>query len=562
MLKRAAAASIGTTLVAASGSSTYLANPDELGQTGGRRGTSALPAQALFNHVVGGAPGLPPLAVVAFNRLAFGPRPEDFAHFYDLGDSDEARLLAFVEQQLDPDSIDDSRCDALIAKHDFATLDLSLAEIWRDYVQNEMDRDIERSQPAQDVEKMTFLRAVYSQRQLVEVLTDHWHNHFNIYGWDYWTAPFFAHYDQQVIRPHVLGNFRQMLEAVAQSPAMLYYLDNQSNEGGSPNENFARELFELHTMGAENYLGVRALDDPSLTDQRGRRIGYIDEDVYGATLSFTGWQINEETGLFEFEPRKHFPYQKLVLGENLSSFQGIHDGQAVLDLLAAHPGTAQHIAYKLCSRLVADRPPPSVVAAAAATFQAAIDAPDQIKQVVHTIVLSDEFKQTWGQKVKRPLEYAVSLLRAAEADFDAVDNFLRRYNDTGQRLFGWHPPNGYPDVMEAWTSTMPMLQRWRFCNEMLAWQHREGPKEGTHRLCVTEEIIAQMPESVTTPRAIVDWWSQRLMGRTLPAQEHHWVAEFMAHGRNPDFELPAEAIAARLRPMIGLIFMSPSFQWR
>ncbi|OUC07227.1 hypothetical protein RY27_16130, partial [Litorilinea aerophila] len=159
----------------------------------------------------------------------------------------------------------------------FTALDKSLAQLWADHVQGDQDRYL----PAWEVERATFIRAVYSKRQLVEVLADHWHNHFNVYGFDYWIAPVFVHYDRDVIRGHMLGNFRQMLEAVAQSPAMLFYLDNQSNSGGSPNENYARELFELHTMGAENYLGVRSPEDPALVDGNGNRVGYIDADVYG-----------------------------------------------------------------------------------------------------------------------------------------------------------------------------------------------------------------------------------------------------------------------------------------
>src|SRR5690606_30997676 len=115
-----------------------------------------------------------------------------------------------------------------------------------------------------------------SKRQLQEVLTDYWHDHFNVYAWDYWTAPTFVHFDRDVIRQHLFGNFRAMLEAVAQSPAMLFFLDNQSSSGDRPNENYARELFELHVMGSENYYGVRSIDDPAIKDEQGKRIGYID----------------------------------------------------------------------------------------------------------------------------------------------------------------------------------------------------------------------------------------------------------------------------------------------
>ena len=146
----------------------------------------------------------------------------------------------------------------------------------------------------------------------------------------------------------MLGNFRTMLDAVAKSPAMLYYLDNQSNSGGNPNENYARELFELHTLGAENYLGVVPLiinDNGSYThpapkDAEGKPLFYVDADVYGATTCFTGWRYNTDTGLFQFDDKAHFPYQKVVLGRLIPEAQGVKDGSDVLDMLAKHAGTA------------------------------------------------------------------------------------------------------------------------------------------------------------------------------------------------------------------------------
>jgi uncharacterized protein (DUF1800 family) len=402
------------------------------------------------------------------------------------------------------------------------------------------------------------LRAVYSKRQLVEVLADHWHDHFNVYGWDYWTAPTFVHYDRDVIRKHMLGNFRQMLEAVAKSPAMIYYLDNQSNEGGDPNENFARELFELHGMGAENYLGVRASNDPTIFDENGERIGYIDEDVYGATTCFTGWRVNGDTGNFEFDDSKHFPFQKIVLGREIPSFQGIQDGYDVLDLIVNHPGTARYICRRLCRRLISDDPPESVVEAAAAVFMANLNAPDQLKKVVRTILLSPEFRTTWAQKVKRPFEFSVSLLRAANADFEPEDSFYWSYDSTGHALFRWSPPNGYPDSKEAWTGTMPTLQRWRHCNWLVEWKYKEGPQKDQRRLRFEE----QTPSAVKTPIQLVDYWSNRILGRTLPDDEYQPIVEFMAFGRNPAQELPPADLEERLRFMIALIFMSPSFAWR
>lgn len=532
-------------------------------------GTPAAPAlrspQNEVTGAAGGAPSLPPLAVLALNRMGFGPRPGDIEAFNALAGTPEACLEAYVEQQLNPAAIDDSACDTLIAGHQFQTLGKSLTQLWTDHVRKEGISWTERTQPMWETEQATFLRAVYSRRQLLEVLADHWHNHFNVYGRDYWTAPVWVHYDRDVIRGHLLGNFRQLVQAVAQSPAMLYYLDNQSNSGGNPNENYARELFELHTMGAENYFGVKPLTvgpdggfiHPAPKDANGRPLLYVDDDVYGATTCFTGWRVDTDTGVFKFDAAAHFPYQKIVLGRAIPAAQGIQDGHDVLDLLARHPGTARHIARKLCRRLISDHPPESVVQAAADTFMANLDAADQLKQMVRTILLSAEFRTTWGQKIKRPFEYAVSLLRAAEADFTVADNFRWVYQNLGQELFSWSPPNGYPDFKEPWSGTMPILQRWRLANWLIEWKYGgDGPNKDERRLRFNH------PPGVTTAIAIVDYWSQRLLGYRLPEYERQQIIDFMAYGRQPTVELPAKEIGDRLRYMIALIFQSPSFQWR
>ncbi len=517
------------------------------------------PRHPFFDEEIGiaaaGLPARPPLAVIALNRMGFGPRPGDLRAFHQLANSDDARLTKYVDQQLNPASIDDSACDAILAAHNFQHLNKPLTQLWSEFRTNK----VEWWRPAAELERATLLRAVYSKRQLVEVLADHWHNHFNVYGWDYWIAPTLIHYDRDVIRRHMLGNFRKMLEAVAQSPAMLFYLDNQSNSGGRPNENYARELFELHAMGAENYLGVRAIDDPTLVDETGKRRGYIDEDVYGATTCFTGWRINTDTGLFAFDESSHFPYAKLVLGEIIPAAQGIKDGHDVLDLLVEHPGTARHVCRRLCRRLISDNPPERVVQAAADVFMATRNADNQLAQVVRTILLSPEFRTTWGEKIKRPLEYSISLLRALNANFSPIDNFFWSYDSMGQGLFDWRPPDGYPDDRRAWTGTMGMLQRWRHCNYLFGWKiGGDGADKETPRLRPEN----QTPADIRTPNGLVDFWAMRILGRNLPPEERTPIVNFMASGRNPDYALPDDQYQDRLRQMVALICMSPSFQWR
>lgn len=512
-----------------------------------------------------GLPTRPSTAVIALNRMAYGPRPGDINNFNTLGSTDDARLAAFVEQQLHPETIDDSVCEGIINAQGFISLNKSLAQLWADHVRAENNSYSNRILPAQETEKALFLRAIYSERQLQQVLTEHWFNHFNIYGWDSWTAPVMVHYERDVIRANVLGNFRKMLGDVAKSPAMLYYLDNQSNSGGNPNENYARELFELHAMGAENYMGVVPLiinadgsyTHPAPKDSNGKPLLYVDADVYGATTCFTGWRIDEETGRFEFDDSAHFPYQKVVLGRLIPEAQGIRDGEDVLDLVANHPGTAHYLCGKLCRRLVSDQPSETLIQQAADVFLANVNAPDQLRKVTETILLSNEFRNSWAQKIKRPFEFTVSMLRASQANFVPDSRFFYYYDSTGQPLFSWGPPNGYPDDKETWSSTMPMLQRWRLVHNLIGWEiGGDGEDKDELRLQFTT------PVTIKTPNAVVTYWAKRILGYPLPVEEHQYVTAFLASGRNPDFDLPDAQLTERLSPTISLIFMSPSFQWR
>jgi uncharacterized protein (DUF1800 family) len=521
----------------------------------------------VLTFAAAGEPELPPLEVIALNRIAFGPRPGDLASLMALGATSEARLQAYVEQQLNPAAIDDGACDALIAAQGFTTLGKSRQQLWADHVIKDKVSWDERMQPARETRAATFLRALHSKRQLVEVLAEFWHNHFNVYGWDSWSAGAWVHYDRDVLRGNLLGNFRTMLGDVAKSAAMLYYLDNVSNTSAGPNENYARELFELHTLGAEHYFGVASTVGPgggylhpAPKGPDGKPLQYVDEDIYSATQCFTGWRIHKDTGEFVFEDAVHAKYSKIVLDQNIPSGSGQQDGEQVLDLLANHPSTARYICRRLCRRLIADDPPETVVQAAADVFYAQRAAPDQLKQVVRTILLSSEFATIWGQKIKRPFDFTASLLRAANANFAWSDSFNWRYEAMGQAMFSWRPPDGYPDRKENWSSTMPMLQRWRACNWLLdGWKMGgDGADKDNPRI----DCRGQMPATITTPVEIADYWIDRLLGRPMPAIERQAIIDFMAAGRNPTSSLTDKQIDEQLRLMVGLIFNAPSFQWR
>ena len=521
-------------------------------------------------------PAAPNLAVIALNRMGYGPRPGQIGEFIGLGGSPEERIAAHVAQQLDPESLDDSWLESKIASANFYSVQLKpnpnnyLLDLWSWYVNGNGAPGGETSSsiPRDELREVTFMRALFSKRQLMEVMVEFWHNHFNVYvDTSSWVRATLPHLDL-VFRNNVFGNFRTLLERVAKAPAMLRYLDNYTNRAAGPNENFSRELFELHTLGAENYLGVMPQHQVP-TDTDGRPIGYVDDDVFESTRALTGWSFSNGTegdgdnGLFYYRPEWHDRFQKNVLGVYMPANQGdLQDGLDVLDALASHPGTGRHIARKLCQRFISDDPPQSIVDAAAAKFTGRWRAPDQIKQVLEVILLSEEFATTWGEKVKRPYEIAVSALRAGKSTWtpgvDSGDtwDFMWRYRGTGQNPFGWPAPNGYPDTREAWESMTPRVMSWRLC----AWLIEFRNDAGNYYL----DVLAQTPGDQRSANDLVDFWTNRILGRSMEYEDHQELVDFMAQGVNPDLDLNLDDgdTRDRLRSMVGLIFMSPDFLWR
>ena len=507
------------------------------------------------------------LAQLAWTRLAFGPTLPELALYLDDGTkSERACFEAFVEAQLHPEAIDDKACDARLAALRLATQSKSVTQLWQDHAvaanklkdQGKHDEaGALRQQPLHETEKATWVRVVNSRRQLHEVLVDAWHGHFSVFGQEGQVAPVFASYDRDVIRPCVLGNFRDLLGRVAESPAMLFYLDNHVNQSGNPNENYARELFELHTLGAEHYLGTEARTKVQGYGE-GKPVGYVDGDVYEAARCFTGWRVDSggksgETGVFQYFDAWHDRFQKIVLGHALPEHQPPQkDGRDVLDLLSAHPATARHVALRLCRRLVADDPPASLVDKAARVFRETARAKDQLRSVVRAIVLSDEFARSERQKLRRPLELTVAALRATGAELIPDDDFLKRTGETGQRLFAWHTPDGYPDRREAWDSTAQMLERWRFANQ-LAHDNVPGARL---------DVLASTPAGSRTPAQIADHWLPRLLGQPPDPRTRVALVSFLAQGRNPDVALSDEQRRERLPSAVALILMTPELQWR
>lgn len=403
---------------------------------------------------------------LVWNRAAFGAGAEACLS-----------LEEFLEQQLHPERIDDSACESRLK---LPTLSKSFDQLWREHylaadeAETEEDWDWVYLSYSESVQG-AFLRAIHSRRQLQERMVHFWHNHFSVYGLHDDVAPLFGAFDRDAIRPHVLGNFARMLGAVVRHPVMLLYLNNSSNVVAGPNENFARELLELHTLGAVHYLG--AVDPRQVPrNAEGLALAYVDNDVYEVARCFTGWTLDESdsddvsggTGHFRYRADLHDRFNKLVLGQYVRNDQGVEaDGEAVLGLLARHPGTAYHVCWKLCRHLVADEPPTALVERAARTFQENLEAPDQLAQVVALILRSPEFAVSAGQKMKNPFEFTVSLARALQWQGEPDEDFLTAYDRLGQPLFGRPSPDGYPDQATAWRHTSSLVFRWKLAHQLV-----------------------------------------------------------------------------------------------
>ncbi|MBL0169456.1 MAG: DUF1800 domain-containing protein [Gemmatimonadaceae bacterium] len=430
------------------------------------------------------------------SRLAFGPRPGDVAAVRAVG------VDAWIAKQLEPQRISDVNTERFVAQ--FATLGKSGEELIAQYPppgvqlaqmarQNGGRISPEDSLKLREQGRQSYAflgeiassrvaRAVISERQLDEVMVDFWENHFNVFAGKDRTRYFLPEYDAQAIRPHTLGKFRDLLGAVAKSPAMLYYLDNWQSvaDSGRPtlrqvppmarrvaarraavvaqqrpqlaalvqrkrglNENYARELMELHTLGVDG--------------------GYTQQDVIQVARALTGWTLSRGAngGAFLFRPEAHDAGAKVILGEKYAAGRGEDEGEAVLDLLARHPSTARFIATKLARRFVSDTPPAALVDRATATFR---KTDGDIREVVRTIVTSPEFfaTATYRAKVKSPFELVVSSLRVMNAPADATPRTTQLVSRLGQPIFGHQAPNGYPETGDAWMNTGSILNRINF----------------------------------------------------------------------------------------------------
>jgi uncharacterized protein (DUF1800 family) len=328
-------------------------------------------------------------------------------------------------------------------------------------------------------------RALYSNRQLEEVLVDFWLNHFNVFNGKGPTRLLLTSYERDAIRPHVLGRFRDMLLATARHPAMLFYLDNWQSQAvrddlpAPPanarrpglNENYGRELMELHTLGVDG--------------------GYTQDDVVAVARAFTGWTIYDVNRIaeFQFNPAFHDRKEKIVLGHKLPAGGGEQDGVQVIDILARHPSTARFISKKLAQRFVADAPPQSLVDRMAKTFT---ETGGDLRAVVDTMLTSREFlsEGAWQAKLKSPFEMVVSAVRGLGADVTDPTALAQRIADLGQPLYGKAEPTGYSTTSDAWANSAGFLGRINFAGALAAGQI-EGVKIDAAKLPTNGDMAAR-----------------------------------------------------------------------
>lgn len=374
------------------------------------------------------------------SRAAFGPWPGDLERVKRLG------RAAWLEEQLNPDSISDTACDLRAER--FESLSFSAGDAY------EFRKPVLRD----ELMRHTFLRAVYSRRQLFEVMVGFWSDHLNIdlsKGDCIYLKP---SDDREVIRRHALGNFHALIRASATSPAMLVYLDGKSNKvrrgtTDKPNENYARELLELHTLGVNG--------------------GYTQEDVREAARCLSGWTFDRNR-IFALNPSQaffrgdwHDDGPKKVLGHEIAAGGGAKDLDALVEIACGHPSTARFIATKLCHRFVSHDPPATLVDRLAQSFAA--DRGD-IKALLRTLFGSEEFLAARGTLLKRPFRFIVSSLRALGANTFAGKGALEPLNQMGQGLFQYPTPDGYPDEEAPWLGTL--MWRWNYA---LALTANEAP---------------------------------------------------------------------------------------
>lgn len=508
------------------------AGPDAVSHPSGQRWTA---------HQSADMP--PPDPVVhLLNRAAFGAAPQDLAQARAMG------VEAWVDAQLNFEAIDDSAVEGPLAAG-LPSLAMSLNDL------SQLDQHTYRVTDA--LNAATFYRQAFSPRQLYEVMVDFWTDHFSIYQLMENAEVFKSVDDREVIRKHALGRFKDLLTASAHSPAMLRYLNNDENTKDHPNENYAREIMELHTLG----VAVNG-------------VPYTEADVLEVARCFTGWTWNRTWndpvyGTFLFVPDRHDRGVKHVLGTLVPAQGGQQDGLTVIDRLCDHPATARFLALKLVRRFVADDPLASAPALVDRVADAYTRTDGDIKAMVREVLVSPELAGAFGRhggKLTRPMDVAVRMMRAAGVPQAAIvprlgdhaypfqawyfelvgyQGFMRRM---GHIPFGWLTPDGYPDVKEPWASAVGMLSRWNMALALATGGLVPGFRPHEYR-----------PRELASPEAVVDHWIDALLHRPMLPEDREVVLAFYSGGGAGG---PATPPALREAQTVALVLASPYFQWR
>jgi hypothetical protein len=458
-------------------------------------------------------------------RTSFGVHHDALSAIRNLG------VDAFLERQLDYTQIDDGALESSIQAL-FPLTSQSPAQLIGGFPDNIADVARQMISAAQ-------YRQMFSRRQLYEVMVEFWTDHFNIHLLNGLGPTLKPADDLQVIRAHALGNFRDLLRASARSPSMLFYLDNFFNLASAPNENYARELMELHTLGVDG--------------------GYSEDDVKEVARCFTGWSIRfpgdpgGDYGTFVFVPAVHDSGAKLVLGNTIPAGGGQSDGEQVLDILATHPGTAHFIATKLCRRFIRDDPDAASVAAVAAAFT---QSDGDIRTTLRALFATAAFHNSADLKFARPTEYLAALVRALAPETpypsDNGQLFFFAQAIMGQLPYYWPTPDGYPDRQSYWASTGGLLNRWRLSFLSFA--------NVIPDIDVIQIDYTDMLNGADSAAGIVDALTESILMRPLSAADRGHLLDWLVteYGQAADVSLPP-GIPEQVAPLVAAVLVSSAY---
>ncbi|GAB3459945.1 DUF1800 domain-containing protein [Massilia terrae] len=464
-------------------------------------------------------------AVHVLNRLGYGPRPGDVERVKQMG------VERYIDSQLHPESIPMPQ-DLEARLKSLETVSWSAGDALRQF--NELRKEVRNEDEGakqkrrlvlgkmnREAADARLLRAIDSPRQLQEVMVEFWFNHFNVFAGKGVDRALITSYERDAIRPFAMGSFRELLGATAHHPAMLYYLDNvvstssaygeqlarRGNKGPRGlNENYARELMELHTLGVDG--------------------GYTQKDVTELARMLTGWTYQPQRMVrfnenFSFDPRRHDQGVKTWLGRTVQP-SGQREGEMALDVLAVHPATAHHISFQLAQYFVSDNPPPALVDRMAKTWLATNG---DIRSVLKTLFTSDEFMapQTAGAKFKTPYQFVISAVRASGVEVTNVQPLLGAMTQLGMPLYGCQTPDGYKNTQEAWLNPDALTRRITFATAL-----------GSGRMALSGPLADQqqrqaMSASAALPaRAMADGEMMPPAGAVAPAANPPMVTNTVA----------------------------------